>query len=161
MIKSKEKRGVEEKSFGVGIITFISFLIGSAGLTALLGWLIQWMAGLKQKRVSFKPLFVILAHGFGPLALSSFLGFVYVALSQGQTGDFTVGPLLIFPTQTSSTLWGLLLRRIDFFEVWGLWLTASGLIKIMQFDRKLVYRWSFLVWCGVLISWGLLRGLLK
>jgi len=152
--------GSENKSWTtclVGIVVFSGFALG---LTYFFGWIIQWAMGLRQKSVSIKKLSWTLGLSWTPMALSALLGAIYVILAKGQMGEFTVGPLLLFPTQGTPSLLGVLLRHIDAFEIWTLILIVRGLTHVMGFKRGRTIRWVFGLWIVVITGLGFIKGVI-
>ncbi|OVE75471.1 hypothetical protein BVX98_07580, partial [bacterium F11] len=128
--------GLQHHSLTYGLISAIAYFIGGTILTSLLAWLIQWTLGLKQKYVAFKNLLIAIGLGWAPMALNSFLGFLYVLLAHGQKGDFTAGPQLLFPMQGTGSFIGFLFRHLDAFEIWSVFLVAISLVSLVGFNRK-------------------------
>lgn len=117
--------GIEQQSMTVGFANALVRPLSYLMLVAMIAWALQWALGLKQKAIKFRPLYISIGLGFAPLVLSGFLGVLYVAIASGQAGDFTASPLLVIPAQISSRYFGTLLRRIDLFEIWTVWLAAG------------------------------------
>lgn len=126
------QKGVDNSSIVMGIVFGVVVASISAVVVSIVAWLIQWMAGLKMIHLRFKTILSTLALGFGPLALASVLGFLYVVIGKGNAGEFTAGPLLLFPTQSTTSWFGFLLRHLDLYELWAIGLAWVGLIGVFK-----------------------------
>ena len=122
-----------------------------------LAWAIHWWLGLGQKSISFKSVFLPLGTAFGPWALSSLLGVLYVLIGQGKFFDFTAGPLLIFPMQASSASLGTAFRHLDLFEIWGMGLAVQFLSISTGLKRKTVLSWAIILWGALILAGSFLR----
>lgn len=151
------QNGAQQKSLEVTIASIFGFYIAALSLTALAGWGLHWVMGLKQKTVSFKDSFLGFGVGWTPLALASIFGIVYVIWGKGSWGEFTGGPLLIFPTQSTSSFIGFLFRRIDIYEIWGLMLAGLALSKILGIHKKRSIKLILGIWFLFILVWGGLK----
>jgi len=127
---------------------------------AFFAWSTQWALGLKQKAVSFSKLMLAMGVGFAPLAVAAILGFFYVWLGKGRFADFTAGPLLLVPFQSTSTMLGHILRRLDLFELSAVMMTGLALHYIFLFRKKTVMKWVWMVWVVLVVGVGLLKGVI-
>jgi len=151
--------GVAEKSFGYGFVCGVAWFLGSLAVSLLAAWLVQWGLGFGKNNKSFKSILCSFGLFFGPLSLAAFLGIIYVASTKGGVGDLTASPVLFFPSQSTATFLGFLLRRIDAFELWGLFLVAAGLAAVSGVSGKKMKLWVFGVWGLVVLGLGLMKGL--
>jgi CheY-like chemotaxis protein len=155
------QEGLEAASLGSGLVNAVMISLGYLICTSFLGWMIQWGLGLRQKRVLFKRVFEALGLSLAPMALAALLGALYVGFASGRAGDFTAGPLLAFPSQASSKYFGFLLRRIDLFELWTVWLAAHSLHHAIGARRMVAMAWCFSVWGIALIAGTAVAGMFR
>ncbi len=151
------QEGLESKKIPVAVVNILILPLISLASVAFLAWIIQWAMGLRQAHVRFKVLFGSLSFGFAPIVLAAFLGVVYVAAAGGNAGDFTAGPLLIFPSQGASKYIGPLLKRLDLFEMWGVWLAAAALHHSLGGSRKQIFSWCFGGWVGFILCFSVVK----
>ena len=152
------QEGLESKKIPVAVVNILMLPLINLSCVALMSWIVQWAMGLRQTHVRFKTLFCSMSFFFAPLALSGLLGVLYVAAAGGNAGDFTAGPLLIFPSQGASKYIGFLLKRLDLFELAGVWLMAMALHQALGGSRKQIFGWCFSIWLGVVISFSIITG---
>lgn len=138
--------GLEDRSMGMTLVGTLIFGALLFGLAALLAWLIQWIWGLRQRAVSFKPLMGLFCLALTPILVSSLMGVFYVGFGQGRAFEFTAGPLLLLVSQASSKYFGFFLRRLDFFELAGLFILLKGLSLFLKVEFKKVAIWGVGLW---------------
>ena len=147
------QEGFETKTVAAAFINTMMYSALYFGAVAVAAWLVQWIRGLLRKPVAFRDTFAALCLGFAPMVVSGILASIYVAVGHGRTGDFTVGPLLAFPAEGASKHLGFLLRHIDVFELWSVWIAGVAVAPVTGVKRTTVIRWAFVAW-AIIIGGG-------
>ena len=140
------QEGFETKTIAAAFINSLMYPALYLGGAAIIAWLIQWVRGLQRKPISFRIVFSALSLGFAPLVLAGVLASAYVAIGHGRTGDFTAGPLLAFPAEGAARHLGFLLRRLDAFELWSVWLAGVAMDRALSGKKRNGVRWAFAAW---------------
>lgn len=138
--------GIEAKTVAAGFINSLMYPLAYAAGVGIIALVAQWIMGLRRKPIKFKSAFTALSAGFAPMVVAAALGVVYVAVGDGRAGEFTAGPLLLFPAQTGAKYLGVILRRLDVFELWSLWLATSALKQFLGGRRRVIASWVVAVW---------------
>lgn len=152
--------GIHKSSLEVTVITALGVAILCYALTAVTAWILHWIFGFKHHTISFNDLLHTLGAFWLPVAYSSLLGILYVVVSGGDAGEFTGGLLLLLPMQSPASTIGFILRRIDVFEMWGVYLITMALVHVFHLPKKATTQWTFGVWAALVVLLGIVRGIM-
>lgn len=148
------QQGILEQSIYESIrVTLLTMTVGVAFAIGI-SFVIFYALKRKIKPGELKSLVYYALLGFAPLSVASILGIINIFLTTGHYGDLTAGPLLFFPYQSSSSLFGFWLRHIDVFEIWGVVLATMSITHHLNLGKgSFVYK-SVSIWLVLIFFLG-------